>query len=1080
MASMPAWACSSCGGENPEGMRFCGHCGSPAATATPSPTSRPIEPTAAPPTPPSAPATRSDADTTEALRSFVAGQVADRLVEAGGQLTEERRLVTALFADVSGFTALADRVDTERLLEIIDPVIKALSDVVGRYEGYVEKFAGDALLALFGAPVSHEDDAVRALMVAVEMHRELARVRETLGPDAAGLTLHVGVNTGHGIARVLGSQVRLDYAVLGDSVILAQRLESAAPSGETYVGETTYRLAQDRFEFEPVGELTLKGKRETVQAWRLIGERATTGGPGVGRRTTAPLIGRDEELTAITAVLDALPTGTGGVVTVTAEPGVGKSRLTEEVRARAGDRGVRWLETRCLSYGASLAYWPYADLLRQLSGIRTEDRPDDALRRLTDAVTATGARDAVPFFARLLGLGAGGAADRLEPEAFRRALHEAFASWLRALSRDGPIALALEDGHWADASSTALTAELSRLCRDVPLLVYVTTRPTPPSAVQETTAAAETYLRLAVELQPLNQEAIVELVEHLLGGPAPRALAEMLAERGSGNPFFVEETVRALLAGGSLARHDGVWQMASGWDARAVPPTIEGVLSARIDVLPAGATGLLQVASVIGRRVRIPLLRGIEPQRTDFDSALRQLVDAAFLDRAAEEGEETLLFHHALVQDVAYARLLRRRRRDLHRRVADVAESLYGSGDDAIDLLARHLYLGEAGTRAIGYLVRAAERARRLYANEEAILHLGHAAELARADSAAADRLPEILLDLADLHELVGNYDEALALYSEVRDSTSDVRAWRGAAATLRKQGRYNEALELLAQGFERLRPSGGDLRPLWLERAWTLSIARRMEEALEAAGAGLEAAQAEDPVRGWLLVQLAGAESVLGRAEEGIEHSREALRIFDEHGDLRGLTSALRIAADAAQTAGRLEDASEALRRAIQLAERTGNVEELAGCLINLAVVEQERGALDEAIALDRRAVAEFERIGHGSGRAQGYANLADKLARAGQPEEALAYCARGLEIARSIGHGLAIADITDTVAIVHAGEARYREAAVKAEEAAELYLAVEAVAGGKRAFSAAADAWRLAGETERAEAASARARAL
>src|SRR4026209_2703580 len=216
---MAIWVCANCGGENAAGMKFCGHCGTAAEDATPN----------------------EEQDGADAPRSFVAGPVADKLVEAGGTLPEERRLITALFADVSGFTSLADRLDPEDLLEVIDPVISGLSSVVGRYGGYVEKFAGDALMALFGAPVSHDDDAERALRVALEMHAELARLVEEL-PHDAKLTLHVGVNSGHGIARILGSEARMDYAVLGDSVILAQRLESAAPPGETYVSEMTMRL----------------------------------------------------------------------------------------------------------------------------------------------------------------------------------------------------------------------------------------------------------------------------------------------------------------------------------------------------------------------------------------------------------------------------------------------------------------------------------------------------------------------------------------------------------------------------------------------------------------------------------------------------------------------------------------------------------------------------------------------------------------------------------------------------------------------------------------------------------------------
>src|SRR5256714_5444760 len=332
---MATWVCAACSGENPEGMKFCGHCGA-AAVATP-------------------PATDgAQQDVADALRGFVAGPVADKLVEAGGTLPEERRLIAALFAGGSGFTSLADRLDPEQLLEVIDPVISRLSSIVGRYEGYVEKFAGDALLALFGAPVTHEDDAERALRVALEMHAELARLCSEL-PHDAELTLHVGVNSGHGIARILGSEARMDYAVLGDSVILAQRLESAAPPGETYVSEMTVRLAESRFDFEPVGELTLKGKSEPVPAWRLVAQRAH-GRSATRKGVSTELVGREQELAVLSDTLDRLAYGAGAVVALTGEPGVGKSRLTAAARAHAEERGFHWLEGRCVSYGAGLAY----------------------------------------------------------------------------------------------------------------------------------------------------------------------------------------------------------------------------------------------------------------------------------------------------------------------------------------------------------------------------------------------------------------------------------------------------------------------------------------------------------------------------------------------------------------------------------------------------------------------------------------------------------------------------------------------------------------------------------------------------
>ena len=1036
-------------------MRFCGHCGTPAAAA-----GAPSAP-AAP-----APAREPDSgqtDVTEALRSFVAGPVADRLVEAGGRLPEERRLITALFADVSGFTSLADRLDPEQLLEVIDPVISHLSSIVGRYEGYVEKFAGDALLALFGAPVAHEDDAERALLVALEMHAELARLCAQL-PHRPELTLHVGVNSGHGIARILGSEARMDYAVLGDSVILAQRFESAAPPGETYVSETTMRLAHGRFEFEPVGELTLKGKAEPVPAWRLVARRA---GAAPARRQA--LIGRESELAAATSVLGELADGSGGVVTITGEPGVGKSRLLEEVRARASERGVRWLHTRCLSYGASLAYWPYVQLLRDLAGIRAEDAPERASDELRAALAAAGTLDALPYFARLLG--APDSAEEvasLEPEAFRRGLHEAFGSWLRGLTHETPLALALEDFHWADSSSVALTTELARLCTAEPLALYLLARPEAGPLLADVAQD-----RREVRLEPLRGEGVRALVESALAGRAPQELVAFVERRTAGNPFFVEEVVRSLHERGALVREDGGWTMRRGWDARTLPTTIEEVLAARIDLLPRTAATVLQTASVIGRRVGVPLLRAVADAPPDLSASLDLLVASGLLDRADDDGDDVVAFHHALVQDATYSRLLRRRRRDLHRKVAEEAEALYGAGDQTIDLLARHLYLAEAGPKAVDYLRRAGERARRLFANEEAILHLTRAAELA-PDAAG------LTLQLANLHELVGDYDEALRLYTRVRDQTSDVGAWRGIAATLRRRGEYEHAMRVLDEAFASDALKGRDLSPLWLEAGWTMSITGRFDRAIDLFHAGLETAPGRNGTVAQLLLQLARAETAEGAFAAGLGHALDAQAIFEEQEELAGLATANRVAGVAHFKLGDLETGATVLRRGLELAQRTGNVEEIGACLINLGRLEREREAFGEAIACERRAIEEFERIGHGAGRAQGYANLADSLAHAGEHEEALRYCEKALELGRAIGHALAVADASDTLAFISLRRGRFSQAADEAERAAALYLEIGAIPQAAESLELAAEACRKAGDEERAREIASRARSL
>jgi adenylate cyclase len=900
-----------------------------------------------------------------------------------------------------------------------------------------------------------------------------------LGDDARDLTLHIGINSGHGVARMIGSDVRMDYAVLGDSVILAQRLESAAPPGETYIGETTQRLVRDRFELEPVGPLILKGKAEPVPAWRLLGQRA----PVVGEVAVGPgLVGRDEELAALGGVLDGLAGGTGAFVALIGEPGVGKSRLTQAVHALASANGIRWLEARCLSYGAGLPYWPYADLARRLAEIRPDDSAEVAADKLSNSLETIGLHAQRHLIGQLLGVrerGGAKATESLEPEAFRRALHEALASWVRALSRRGPLCLTLEDAHWADASSLALTRDLARLTQDEPVMLYLTARPSASAAFSELITSPQSQVSLNIELQPLTDEAVVALAQQVLDGAPPPRLMSFLAERGSGNPFFIEEMVRAVRDAGALVRDDERWRLRPDWDAAELPPTVEGVLASRIDTLPTRAAATLQVASVIGRRVRLPLLRGMASDSDDLDRSLAELVASGLLDRSQEHGEETVTFHHALVQDVAYARLLRRRKRELHTRAAEVAEALYGATDDVIDLLARHLYLGGGGQKAVEYLVRAATRAQRLFANDEAIVHLQHAAELVRKDTALLTRLPQILLDLADLHELRGDYETARATYREARDLTGDVQAWRGIASSQRRQGHFDAALAAVEEAFVAL--EGADVRSLWLERGWSLSAGGRLTDAATALHTGLTStSDAADIMTGDLLIQLSRVESAAGSYRPALEHAKGAERIFEEHAHLRGLATALRVRGGIHHDLEEFDEAAGALQRALDVAQRVGSVEEIGGSLINLGLVERDRGDLAVAIECDRRAIDELARVGHATMLTIAYGNLSEKLVRLGDLVEAEAKAVRTGELAASIGHGIMQAQSLETLAEIRLKQDRPAEAAELAEAAAAGFEAADATPLAAECLELAATALRAAGDAGRADALETRARSM
>jgi adenylate cyclase len=685
----------------------------------------------------------------------------------------ELRLVTAVFADVSGFTDLATRLDPEELSEAIDPVIEALGNVVARYGGFVEKYAGDALLAVFGAPVSHEDDPTRALLAALEMRRELTRLHP-------GLALHVGVNSGRGVARAFGSEARADYGVIGEPIIVAQRLESVTPPGDIYVSEGTRRLVAEQFEFDSIGALQLKGFDEPVETWRLASEKA------FHAAATEPLVGRAAELAELTAALARLRAGRGVAVTVIGEPGVGKSRLSQEFRAQAEE--LAWLQLRCFSYEADHAYAPYAELLRRI------EHPNSA------------------YFESLLGE----PTVDVDPEAFRRELHRAFRSWLSDVLAEQPVVLAVEDIHWIDASSLELTAQLAQLRAGLPLLVYVTTRENGQRLLSELGEP-----RLELRLAPFAPDEVESIVSDLLeGARPPPELTSLVVERSAGNPFFAGELVRSLREAGALWR-DGDWQVdLRGADA-TVPATVEGTLSARIDLLAPATAALLQTAAVIGRRVPIRLLAALAEQ---VQAGIDELVRLRFLDRL---NAETVVFHHALVQEVVYGRILRRRRRDLHAQVADAVEALYGGEGDAVDLLARHLYHAEAGYKAVVHLRLAGERAQRMYANEEAVTRFQMALERlanVRPDEVPGDLEAALRRELGEVLDLTGRYADARAAYRASVEAEPDVLQRACTMASLgtvvKRAGRYAEAERVLAGAEEELGPPGADDNSQWW-RAW-------------------------------------------------------------------------------------------------------------------------------------------------------------------------------------------------------------------------------------------------------------------
>ncbi|MDT4938113.1 MAG: hypothetical protein QOG80_1784, partial [Pseudonocardiales bacterium] len=850
-------------------------------------------------------------------------------------------------------------------------------------------------------------------LAASDLHREVGRLTQTLPPAARGLTLHIGVNTGHVVTGVRGGTAQIDYSLLGDAVNVAQRLEAASGSGEVYVGELTYQLARAAMRFEEVGELKLKGKTEPVRAWRFLpAQRA--GLSNEADVAFGPILGRETEVAMLTELFDSAVRSERRIVALIGEPGIGKSRLLLEARANAQRAGARWLQTRCLSYGTGLPYWPFVELLRVTADVGADDAPDQVAAKVQAAAEPVGAQALVPYLLLLMGIDV---ADdiptgiRTNPEALRHHTREAIVGLLLALAAQSALVVAIEDLHWIDSASLDLIGLLRQRSTTVPLSIAVTARPEGEAAVDQ--AFADDPSVVLLHVSDLTRHAIAGVIANVLGSPAGEELIDIVVSRCSGNVLFAQEVVRSLLESNALVARSTGWQLDASNQASAVPVSIESVLGARLDALPPDAAELLQTASVIGRNVPLELLRGVTTLSLEaIDSTMQLLVDRSLLTKLPSD-DSRYAFTHALVVEVAYGRVLRRNRREIHRQILEAGAALYGSGDDVIDLLAHHAYRAGIGADALPYLRRAADRAARLFANDEAIKLLDAALEIAQTDATAADDVSDILVQLASLHELIAELDRALDLYGQVVARTPDLRGFLGQASTLGKLGRYADSHAAI-DAAEHAHPdlSAEERALIASARSYPLVSTGETHRAYDVLAQALVDVEGTDsPIEARILVSLSRTEQLLGMVGPAIAHARRASEVFDAQGDLAHLATALRTLGGAIHdrandTGGSTAEAVGVLQRARAVAQQVGNVEEEAAVLINLGYLKFESDRFEEAVEHDRDAITAFDSIGIKAGVACGYCNLADALLGLGHVDEAEQAAHNGLAVAESIGH--------------------------------------------------------------------------
>ncbi|WP_037073866.1 adenylate/guanylate cyclase domain-containing protein [Rhizobium leguminosarum] len=721
----------------------------------------------------------------------------------------DRRPVTVLFADLCGFTTLSEQIDPEVMRVLQNELFEEMTQAVEAYGGFVDKFVGDALLALFGAPVAHEDDPVRALGAALDMIRRATDVGDRWRSRAGvPLRLHIGINSGPVVTGGFGAVSTKSYSVTGDTVNTAQRLQSMAGENDILVGPLTYRLTRHAFAFDSLGAQTLRGKSGNVLVHRLAGllEAPHTARGLESFGLQAPMIGRDGELSRLLTCLDLACGGAAQLVRLIGEAGIGKSRLVNEFVGTAGDAdrfpGLAIRKATCSPLGEQ-SYGTLAAVVRSAYGIGERDDLTKTRQLLTTGfraldLTQEDVEGLLPLFLHVLGLGdPDGALRHIEPEQLRRQIFYAVRTVFERRLAQGPLLLVIEDLHWADvASLEVLRFMMDRLERSRLMLLAIY-RPTSQTDPLNSDRVNVTVQRL----DPLFAADGQKLLAAFFGeshNKLPVAMRKRILDRAGGNPLFIEEILRGLIDMGTL-HHDGHrWHVAADDTDVDIPVNLQALLLARVDRLPQEMRRLAQEAAVVGPKFDTALLRTVASDPAGVDAALDYLCDANIIEELRGPdvaGSPGYRFSQTLMHDVIYHNLLLQRRMELHGRIGRVLERQYGEAPDRAEHLTQlghHFSLTTEKAKGAGYLMAAGDLARKTYANDDA-MRLYHQALAAFANEPEVSPEQLALMErLGDLCGPAGRRDAALTHYQRALaiHRTKDDRI--AAARILRKTGRLH------------------------------------------------------------------------------------------------------------------------------------------------------------------------------------------------------------------------------------------------------------------------------------------------
>jgi len=1018
--------CPHCSFDNPAGFDFCGQCGaslrvSGLGSRVSSRTADTQHPTPDP-------------------RSYTPKHLADKVLQSKSALEGERKQVTVLFADVKGSMQLADQVDPEEWHRILDKFFQILTDGVHRFEGTVNQYPGDGIMALFGAPIAHEDHAQRACYAALHLLEEVrAYSREVKRAHGLDFAVRIGLHSGDVVVGKIGDDLRMDYTAQGHTVGLAQRMESLAEANTCLVSAATAAFASGYFALDDLGPFRVKGVAEPVHVFVLRGLGASRTRFDIARaRGLSRFVGRAADLRTLDDALEQAAAGNGQVVGVVAEAGTGKSRLCFEFLERCRARGMRVYEGRAVAHGRNVPFLPILEVFRAYFGITLEDDDRSAREKIAGRMVLLDQRfaETLPLLFDFLAVrDPQRPAPRLDPEARQRQLLGVMRQVIQSVSEAQPTVTLIEDLHWLDAASAEFLEHMVDAREGSRNLLLVNFRPEYRAEWMQ-----KSWYR-QIPLTPLGREAIAELLADLLGkDPSLAGLATTVHARTGGNPFFTEEVAQSLIESGQLAGTRGAYRLVTPIERLEVPATVQAVLAARIDRLPAAEKEVLQLLAVIGKEFRFGLVQQVaEHGEEELRGLLAGLQAREFIYEQPAFPEPEYTFKHALTQEVAYGSVLAARRQVLHARTAQAIEDLFRCTLDVqYAELARHYSRTDNAAKAVEYLRLAGTQAAARGAYEEAVAQLSRGLErLPELPEVAEREHQELLLQLAlgpalrttkgsTAPEVEKAYGRAAEICTRLGEGPQRWQALYGLWLFYNSRADLQRARRLAEQLLQSVRPSGdawhlfmghnavgitlylqGELRAAreHLQQAFDLGgpLRQRLDTLPYEAVDGLLAN------RGWR----ANVLDRLGDPDQAVRASRENVALAQEIGRPFALTLALLFDGVVHQVLGEVEATRERADAVIALATEHGFYQHVVGGMLLRGCAFADGGQIETGITELRGVLDALRAAGAEAARPHYTGTLAEALGKAGQPAQGLAVIEEAVECMNRTGQHVSESDL-------------------------------------------------------------------